>query len=274
MRGPKPKPFECPEPVFWYLVGLIASDGCLSGDGRHVTITAKDENYLEQLRTAARLKAGVTVQALGEQGAIHRIQIGSKALYQRLLVIGLTPRKSLTLEPLKVPDVCFADFFRGVIDGDGNIQGWCHPTNGREQWRLQIYGASRIFLQWLQETAERLWQVTGALHVRPPASEKHHALYTLKFGKIAAKAILTECYYPSALALERKRASAYECITAPVGWSKSKTVGDRGRWRPWSYIHTYVRNTPPDFHSHRPSCNTTVSQTDVSAGVAQLARRA
>lgn len=34
----------------WYLVGLVASDGCLSGDGRHVDITAKERDFLKDLR--------------------------------------------------------------------------------------------------------------------------------------------------------------------------------------------------------------------------------
>src|SRR3990167_1999126 len=101
----------------------------------------------------------------------HRLQIGSRVLYDRLLAIGLTPRKSLTIRPLDVPDHGFADFLRGVIDGDGNIRRWQHPTNGREQWSVRIVGASQPFLQWIQEAAERLWGVAGGLYIRAAQSE-------------------------------------------------------------------------------------------------------
>ena len=130
-----------------------------------------------------------------------------------------------------------------MIASDGNIRQWRHPTNGRQQWSMRIYGASPLFLQWIQETVKRLWCVTGGLTVRAPACERHHPLYTLKFGKIAAKVILTECYYQNALALERKRILAAECISATVGWSQSKTVGDPERWRSWKYVHVFLH--PP-----------------------------
>ena len=53
--------------------------------------------------------------------ACHRLQWRDRELYGWLTDIGLTPRKSLTLGPLTVPDEYFADFFRGCIDGDGTI---------------------------------------------------------------------------------------------------------------------------------------------------------
>ncbi len=198
------------------------------------------------VRDALGISCSVTRNRGGNGYIGHRLQIGSRVLYDKLLALGLTPRKSLTLSALNVPDAWFRDFFRGVIDGDGNIRRWRHPTNGREQWHVQIYSASPPFLQWLQDTIERLWRVTGLLYVRPAVSAKHHPLYVLKFGKIAAKVLLTECYYPHALALERKRVLAIECIAAVVGWSRSKTVSDTSRWRHWRY--TRIRYAHPLEH--------------------------
>ena len=244
-RGPKPKPFLCSDPVFWYLVGLIATDGCLIRDGRSINITAKDREFLAQGRIAIGSMGRIS-RKFGSMGQLaHQLQFKSRSLWNRLWDIGLTPRKSLTIGALRVPDEWFRDFLRGVIDGDGNIRRWIHPSNGREQWTVRIVSGSKPFLSWLQETANRLWCVTGGLHVRPPASERHHPLYTLKFGKIAAKVLLTECYYPNALALERKRALAIACVTAAVGWSQSKTARDPNRWRAWNYVHVYVRKPRP-----------------------------
>ena len=145
-----------------------------------MSITAKDYEYLYGLRKALGVSCRVT-KCYGSSGLVaHRLQIGSRVLYERLLALGLTPKKSLTIPALKIPDEWFHDFLRGVIDGDGNIRWWIHPSNGREQWTVRIVSASRPFLAWIQETVKRLWRVTGGLHVRPPASEKHHPLYTLK----------------------------------------------------------------------------------------------
>lgn len=40
-------------PALAYAIGLIATDGNLSGDGRHLTVTSKDRDLLETLRALA-----------------------------------------------------------------------------------------------------------------------------------------------------------------------------------------------------------------------------
>ncbi len=49
----------------WYTVGLIATDGNLSKDGRHITITSKDEEILEGLKSILFLKLKLTKKATG-----------------------------------------------------------------------------------------------------------------------------------------------------------------------------------------------------------------
>ncbi len=237
MAGPTPKPFECPDPVFWYLVGLIATDGCLGKDGRRINITLKEKDHLAKIHKAIGFR-GCISKKLGSSGsAAYQLQIGSRVFQDELLAIGLTPRKSLTIGALAVPDAQFNNFLRGVIDGDGNIRRWYHPTNGREQWVVRIYGASEPFICWLQATVERLWCARGLVHHRQPVNERRHTLYTLKYGKLAARVILAKCYTPGSLALERKRGLAAACIDGSVGWAKSKTVLDRTSWKGWKYEH-------------------------------------
>jgi len=125
----------------WYLVGLIASDGCLSSDGRHLDITAKEREFLDTGRDTLGLSNRIGVKSRGKINQTYRIQFGSVVFYDFLLSLGLVPSKSLRLGSLDVPDEYFPDFLRGQIDGDGNIRRWLHPTNGREQWVLRIYSA-------------------------------------------------------------------------------------------------------------------------------------
>ncbi len=234
--GPKPRLFECREDLFWYLVGLIATDGCLLSNRRAVVVTSKSEDFLLKLRDSLglvmkihRKRSGYT-QAWGYDLVMKRVD-----LYEKLERIGLAPRKSATIGPLDVPDSGFADFLRGVIDGDGCIYRWIHPTNGREQWAVHVTGISRPFLQWLRETIGRIWGVEGRVHTDPPRDKNHHTKYSLKYGKLAAKAILTECYYPGAFALDRKAELAAGCIKTSVGWSKSGTVSRKESWKDWRY---------------------------------------
>ena len=243
MSGPQPKPFECPEPVFWYLVGLIATDGCLLEKNWLVNITSKDRSLLVQIQQAVHSRGWISTTRGSSGNPAYRWELKSKVLWNKLVQVGLTPRKTLTIGALAVPDSMFKEFFRGVIDGDGNIRCWNHPTNGRTQWAVRIVGCSKPFFQWMQETIHRLWRVEGVLHEEAPKPATRHTKYTLKYGKIAAKVILAECYYAGALALDRKRVLAEQCATSVVGWSKSKTVGDPERWRSWKYGHVFLH--PP-----------------------------
>jgi len=51
LRGPKPKK-KGGVKIKWssnfaYAIGLLASDGCLSSDGRHIILTSRDREQLE-----------------------------------------------------------------------------------------------------------------------------------------------------------------------------------------------------------------------------------
>src|SRR5438093_1247345 len=101
------------DPEVAYAVGLIATDGNLSRDGRHMSVTSKDQDLIETLRRCLRLSNSISRIQNRTGNFYHKVQWCDRRLYDWLLSIGLTPAKSLTLGPLAVPDECFAAFFRG-----------------------------------------------------------------------------------------------------------------------------------------------------------------
>jgi len=207
----------------WYLVGLITSDGNLSQDGRHIDITSKEKNFLEKLKTAIGLENKVCVKNKEKINLAYHLQIANKNFYEFLLSIGLMPNKSLILSKLNVPDKFFFDFLRGIIDGDGCIRHWVHPSNKKEQWSLRIFSGSRNFINWLKERIEICLRCRGRIHTTLNPG-RQNAVYTLKYGRMAAKKISGDCYYKDAFSLERKAILARECFASSTGWSKSKTV--------------------------------------------------
>lgn len=56
-RGPKPKGVVDTtwRPELAYCLGLIASDGCLLGDGLHIDLTSADREQIEHFQTALGL---------------------------------------------------------------------------------------------------------------------------------------------------------------------------------------------------------------------------
>ncbi len=197
----------------WYTVGLIASDGNLSKTGRHVNITSKDIDLLEDVKKALLITNKISMKGRGSKVSdkiYGALQICSVDFYRFLQSVGLTERKSLTIGELDVPDKYFRDFLRGVIDGDGCIRNWIHRTNGYRQWSVDITSGSLSFVTWLAERCLANFCVEGRLH--SSAQHRNNFIYEVKFGKIAAGTLLKECYYPGCLCLERKNKLAMQFI--------------------------------------------------------------
>jgi hypothetical protein len=205
-------------PSIAYAVGLIATDGNLSPDRRHLSIPSKDLDLLESLRDCLGLSNSITRHPSG-RGRIHRLQWGDRLFYDWLLEIGLTPAKSLTLGPLAIPDEYFVDFFRGCIDGDGSITTYVDRYNTFKRSTyvytrlyVSIVSASPRFVEWLRMTVQRLIGLAGELTVR--RSPRHHDIWCLRYAKAESLALLRRMYYsPDVPCLRRKRETAEPFLT-------------------------------------------------------------
>ncbi|MFZ5801302.1 MAG: hypothetical protein ACOY3D_08035, partial [Candidatus Omnitrophota bacterium] len=162
----------------WYLVGLIASEGCLSKDGRHIDITSKDYGFLKNITDHYGLTNKVCKKYNSTGGLYYHFQLANRYFY---------------------------DFLRGIIDGDGGIQRWINRSNGKEQWSLRASSGSRIFLKWLQDKIETAVGVKGKIYCQLRNQ------FRLKYGKMAAKEIIKRCYYQNCVGMDRKVKLASEC---------------------------------------------------------------
>lgn len=197
----------------WYIIGYIAADGYLSKDGRHINITSKDRDHLYSIRKALFLKnkIGRKYRSNEKVKTYSQLQFGDVNFYRYLLGLGFLQQKSLNLGVIKVEKGYFADFLRGVIDGDGNISSWIHKTNQSRQWSLRIVSAAYLFISWLANKIEEHFKVKGKLYIRKSKHRKN-PICVLKFGKTFAKIILSQIYYDGCLALKRKFAKAELCL--------------------------------------------------------------
>lgn len=192
-------------PVEWsarlaYAVGLIATDGCLVKDGRHVAFVTKDEDLMRTWLTCIgheQLRYSRPISRTGT--TIYRIQVSDVGLYRFLISIGLTPRKSLTLGRVDVPDRFFDDFVRGLLDGDGSIYLRRHRPTRRtypDYWytRLWTYfsSGSETHVRWLQDQLMRRHGITGWIE----ATERkgRHTFYRLRFGNADSMTLLSALY--------------------------------------------------------------------------------
>jgi len=194
-------------PELAYVVGLFASDGNLSPDGRHLSFCSKDKDLPVIIKKILKLHNTIGRKARGgsKKKLYYVFQFGSRQFYNFLLSIGLTPHKSKTIAALKVPDEYFADFLRGCFDGDGSITKTMHPESKHAQLRFSIYSASPKFLSWLLAKHKQLWHIEGGWIYM----DKKKLVGSLCYGKRDATQILKHIYQnKNSFCLKRKQITA------------------------------------------------------------------
>jgi hypothetical protein len=194
-----------------YVVGLIATDGCLSSDGRHITFTSQDRQLADAFCDSLGRSRRYRVPTSARGTPVYYVHLGDVAFYRWLISIGLTPRKSLTLREIDVPDAHLLPLTRGLLDGDGSVYTLVHhPTTradpGYSYERLWVYftSGSRPHLEWLAGALERVLGIAGYVESRAPRGGRH-AFYRLKYGNRASTLLLPALYADwRAPRLERK----------------------------------------------------------------------
>ncbi len=187
-----------------YVVGVIASDGNLSPDLRHLNITSLDYEMIQNCKNCLGIsnKIGKKSRGGSKDKKYFVLQFGDKNFFDFLLSIGLTPKKSLTLGPLKIPQKYYFDFLRGCIDGDGNISVSKHPESKNIQLRIRLCSGSITFLEWVHLMNIKYGKITGGYFQK----SKRSSVYLLSYGKCDSMTLLLRLYYDiNVVCLNRKR---------------------------------------------------------------------
>lgn len=102
-----------------YVLGLMLTDGCVSQDRHTVTLAMNDREILEKLKVV--MQTDIPVVQSKHQPKLHIFRITRSQIVRDLIGLGVTPRKSLTVEFPPIPDKHLSHFIRGVFDGDGSV---------------------------------------------------------------------------------------------------------------------------------------------------------
>ena len=152
--GPKPKEIVSTK---WrsglaYAVGLLASDGCLSKDRRHIDLTSIDIEQLENFNKAVGVEFRIACKDKKATNSVYRIQISNVLFYRFLESIGFTKNKSLTIKMVNLPDKYYADFLRGLFDGDGYSYSY-YDKRWKSSFMFYVgfCSGSVAFIGWLQD---------------------------------------------------------------------------------------------------------------------------
>ena len=200
---PKEKVKRTWSPELAYAIGLIATDGGVSRDGRDFDFTSKEMDLIKILLKCLGIKNKIGIKLSGfSKKSCPRVQFGDVVFYNFLLEIGLTPAKSKTMGIIKIPEKYFFDFLRGLFDGDGSFYSYYDPRwKSSFMFYTVFVSASKKHVDWLRRKLARNLKIKG--HITYGG---HKSVFQLKYAKRESLKIIRKMYYNQDVAcLKRKR---------------------------------------------------------------------
>lgn len=196
---------DTPDKAYW--LGFIAGDGCVRERGiLAVSLAAKDCAHLERLKAALRTEAPVRLYT-GKSGRREgkrnaALFIHSRHLSDALVLHGITPRKSLTLQAWGGPDDLMRHYWRGLIDADGTIMAV------RNQWQVSLVGSRSVvrgFAEWTRSLAPEI--------AAQPSQVGNIWKFAVR-GRVRCRLVAHALYDDCSTALARKAERAATLIAA------------------------------------------------------------
>ncbi len=190
-----------------YVLGFFTADGSMSKNkrGAHfIELQITDEDLLEKIRRTIGSNHKITSRKRnGKFKTIFRLQIGSKIIFADLLGLGITPKKSKTINFPEVPRKYVHDFVRGYFDGDGNvtISRYFRKNRKSHQGRTMLAGftsGSKKFLLGLQKCLQQYASLgKGTLYFSNRGYRLYYSvndakkLYSFMYNKLTNDLFLT-----------------------------------------------------------------------------------
>jgi len=206
-----PRSLPCPffktwSPEMGYVLGYWFADGNMyfqkGAGGYFVSIGSKDVTHLAILRET--IGAGRLARITGSD--VYKLVICRKEMYDDLLRLGGTERKSLALRWPAVPSEFLPHLVRGYVDGDGSLT-WNRPNNSVMPM-ITVAGAHAF----LTEMGTEIYAATGIPAPTCHRSRRKHVSSIAWFG-MAAKCLAVWLYHHNAgIALARKLSIAEQFL--------------------------------------------------------------
>lgn len=187
-----------------YWLGMIATDGTIrkNKNRNEIVLSLKIEDVIHIEKFLKDIGSSSKVYYTTRNGSKQAYaSICSKQLKKSLINLGITPNKSLTIVPPKLPKCLERHFWRGCIDGDGSI----FRAKKEIAWHCSYNGTFEMVNQFV-----KFLQNNGIAFKKP---YKRGNIYSVSYdSKESVKNLLNLLYSNAIVFLDRKFNKARQAI--------------------------------------------------------------
>lgn len=205
--------FKNKNEYYWYVIGLIASDGYVCDDKIEIALNKKDAYMIEKIRDMICPTKPVYIK---EKTNSVKFTIHNKIIAKEIkqLFSMTSNKKHSEIKFPKVPKKYMKDFIRGYVDGDGSIsktKGY-QTVNGIKKIyigvRLRILGNEDFLKSLIENIRKEIPNKTYSISKR-----KGENVFEVTYNFSVATAILHWLYDNNKICLKRKESKFNELIS-------------------------------------------------------------
>ena len=187
-----------------YILGLLASDGCVSKDTNHfyIDLQQEDEEILYKIKEELSFEGPIQHYTNNNGCNFSRLRVCSKIIKEDLTHYGITPKKTYSLlPPTFLEEQYLISYIRGYFDGDGCI--YINQKDSSYNW--YICGARKEVLEWMKKILLNNYGIITSVSVSSRMLSNGDPFYYLQvYKKETIIKIFKILYVQNSLFLKRK----------------------------------------------------------------------
>jgi hypothetical protein len=192
------------EKAYW--IGFLSADGTIQKRGHiKLALSVRDKDHLYKFATSLESEHPIKERAITLNGNTYNtaeIVVCSQKMVSDLVVLGIGPRKSLTIVPCdKVSPALLSHYWRGVFDGDGNIY-----FDEQRRFAVKLLGTQAII------DGFRAFLISSGVETNAQSRVRGNVVEVSIGGITLCKKTLEILYNDAAIFLDRKKRTAEEIL--------------------------------------------------------------
>jgi len=212
--------FEAWSKEMAYVLGLLYADGNMNKHKRSFSLSLKDKNFLERIRSALNSTHPIKKSKIQE---LYNLVIGNTKMSEDLLKLGLIPRKSLKIKFPNIPDIYISHFIRGYFDGDGFID-----RQQKKSYYAGFVSGAKDFIYSIRDKLEKLVDVSAQKITNHKTATAYYVCYYRRSDIEKLYNFFYDEYTISKkLYLPRKFLKFQEAINSYKNWTINQLMSSR-----------------------------------------------